>query len=479
MSSPPVPRPWWRQPGPALALLLHALLFAVIFQLHFTDAERLRMATSVPSGAGIGARIGAIIRERGPFGLVVWFFSVHGEIRLYHRYASLALDGIDPRRPADDPDQGRLRLYRDVPVEYQPGAVLVLLSPRVLGRDFDAYRTGFIVWCGVLYMGTVLLGLHLLADGGPIASAQANRALWASAAFLLCFGGVAGARFDHIVPLFCVVGGMVFRRACRLSSPTWFFAFGALAAAGALVKVAPFVLIPAALLWLCAVSARPPWRAGGAVVAGFGVTLLALHVAFYAIWDDGYVRSFTYHLERGVQIESTYAGAIMAGNGFGHAMSVAESHAAYNLETPYTGLVKSIQAPLFLAIAGAIAWRFLALRRLLPLATRDLAVLLLGAVFLLAFILTNKVFSPQYLLWIGPLLVLAYGFRPRLAAAVVVLLVASALTQAIFPRFYKQLRELQGPLILLLNLRNVILVALLAWLGWTLAAQLREGPDPQ
>lgn len=473
MSSPPVPRPWWRQPGPALALLLHALLFTVIFQLHFTDAERHRIATSEPSGAS------AIIRERGPFGLVIWFFSVHGEIRRYHRYASLALDGIDPRQPADAPDQGRLRLYRDVPVEYQPGAVLVLLAPRMLGRDFDAYRTGFIAWCGVLYMGTMLLALHLLADGRPIASAQANRALWASAAFLLCFGGVAAARFDHIVPFFCVVGGIVFRRAARLDSAAWFFAFGALAAAGALVKIAPFVLIPAALLWLCAVSARPPWRAGGAVVTGFGVTVLALHIAFYAIWGDGYLRSFTYHLERGVQIESTYAGAIMAGDGFGHPMSVVESHAAKNLETPYTGLVKAIQAPLFLAVSGAIAWRFLVRYRRLPLTARDLAVLLLGAVFLLAFILTNKVFSPQYLLWIGPLLALAYGVRPRLAPAVVVLLVASALTQAIFPRFYQQLRELQAPLILLLNLRNVILVALLAWLGWTLAAQLRDEPDRQ
>src|SRR5438067_272574 len=353
MASTAVPRAWCRHAGPALALVLHAVIFLGIFQLHFHDGERRRIESSIPGGAGIGAGVEAILRERGPLGLVIWLFDRHGEIRLFHRYASVMLYGIDPGQPADATDQGRLRPYRDVPVEYQPGALLVLLPPFLSGRDFAAYRPGFVV------------------------------------------------------------------------------------------------------------------------------TLLVLNLAFYAIWGDGYVRSFTYHMDRGIQIESTYAGALMAGDGFGQPISVGRSHAAAGLETPYTGLVKSLSGPLFLALVGAIAWRFLALRRALPPAARDLAVLLLGTVLLLAFILTNKVFSPQYLLWLGPLFALAYGFRPRLAPAVLALLLASALTQAIFPVFYRQLKELRAPLIVLLNLRNLILVALLAWLGWTLAKQLGEEPDPQ
>src|SRR5262245_13354650 len=457
--------------------MLHAMLFIGIFQLHFRDGEWRRIANSIPSGAGLGARIEAIVRERGPLGLVIWFFDVHGEIRLYHRYASVALHGIDPRWPADAPDQGRLRLYRDVPVEYQRGALLVLLPPALLGRDFDAYRTGFVVWCGVLYLSTLLLGLHLLADGRPITTVHANRVLWASGAFLLCFGALAAARFDHIVPLLLVAGGLLFQRAMRTGRLLWFIALGALAAEGAGVEVVPVVMMPAALLWLYASARRPPWRAAGAVVAGFAVTALTLHLAFWAMWGEGYLRSFAYHVERGIQIESTYAGVIMAGHGFGEPMSIRESHAAYNIDTPYTNLVMALQGLLFLAVAGAIAWRFVAGRRSLALAARDLAVLLLGTVFLLAFIVTNKVFSPQYLLWVGPLLALAYGFRRRLAPAVLAILVISALTQVIFPRLYKQLRELHPTLIFLLNARNVMLIALLAWLGWTLTRQLGEEPN--
>ena len=178
MASTPVPRAWWRHAGPALALLLHAVIFLGIFQLHFRDGERRRIERSVPSGGGIGAGVEAFLRERGPLGLVIWFFDRHGEIRLFHRYATVTWYGTDPDQPADATDQGRLRPYRDVPVEYQPGALLLLLPPLLLGHDFSAYRTGFVAWCGVLYLGTLLLGLRLLADGRPITAAQANRTLW-------------------------------------------------------------------------------------------------------------------------------------------------------------------------------------------------------------------------------------------------------------------------------------------------------------
>src|SRR2546430_4329151 len=43
---------------PIFALLLHAVIFLGIFQLHFRDGERRRIESSVPSGGGIGARSG-------------------------------------------------------------------------------------------------------------------------------------------------------------------------------------------------------------------------------------------------------------------------------------------------------------------------------------------------------------------------------------------------------------------------------------
>lgn len=99
---------------------------------------------------------------------------------------------------------------------------------------------------------------------------------------------------------------------------------------------------------------------------------------------------------------------------------------------------------------------------------RDFTLVLLTTVLLLAFILTNKVFSPQYLLWLGPLVAVASGAEPRLRPPAFALLLAAALSQAIFPHLYDQLHELRPLPVFLLNLRNFILVAMLAWLLWRL-----------
>jgi hypothetical protein len=77
---------------------------------------------------------------------------------------------------------------------------------------------------------------------------------------------------------------------------------------------------------------------------------------------------------------------------------------------------------------------------------------------LLAFIATNKVFSPQYLIWLLPFAPL---LRPRQAGA---LLAISAITIALFPFDYDRLLAMQPRPVLLLNLRNLLVVVLLIWL---------------
>src|SRR5207249_2134955 len=77
---------------------------------------------------------------------------------------------------------------------------------------------------------------------------------------------------------------------------------------------------------------------------------------------------------------------------------------------------------------------------------------------LLAFIATNKVFSPQYLIWLLPFAPL---LRLRQASA---LLAICALTIVLFPFDYDHLLSMELLPVLLLNLRNLLVVALLVWL---------------
>jgi hypothetical protein len=479
MSITPASRPWWRTPGPLLALVLHGVIFFGLFQLHFKGGEWERMQQKIGASPTTSRWFQVLTEEHGMGGVVIWFFDTHNEIKLYHRYAEVALRGYDPTVPADAPGQGHLIPYRDVAMEYQPGALLFLLPPALFAHDFAGYQTGFVAWCGVLYMSALLLGLSLAGEGRSITAPQANRALWWSVAFLLCFGGVAGARFDHAVALVCVLGCWLFRRADQRNSTAGFVVFGAFVAFGVLVKIVPGVLMPAALLWLLAGQAQPRWRSALTVSGSFGGALLALNLIFYAAWGAGYLRSFTYHLDRGIQLETTYAGVIAAGGGFGHPLSVIKQFGAYELVSALTPTIKLIAFVLLIAGFSAVIARFFQQRVLVEARSRELSLLVLTTLFLLAFILTNKVFSPQYLLWLAPLLAAIYAARADFKWGSGLMLLAAALSQVIFPRFYDQLVELQPSLIAVLNLRNAALIVLFGWLLWRLPKLLKQEPGPQ
>jgi hypothetical protein len=72
-------------------------------------------------------------------------------------------------------------------------------------------------------------------------------------------------------------------------------------------------------------------------------------------------------------------------------------------------------------------------------------------------LLADKVFSPQYLVWLLPV----GALLPR--RATVPLAVTSFLTLLVYPIGYPDLILLRPPLIALLLLRNLLLVALLLW----------------
>lgn len=121
------------------------------------------------------------------------------------------------------------------------------------------------------------------------------------------------------------------------------------------------------------------------------------------------------------------------------------------------------------SLALILAAAFVAFRaehRASPLRQGDLLSACLLAV-LLAVILTNKVFSPQYLVWLLPLAAL----RPWREA--ILLAVAGGLTLTIFLWNWPRLLALDPGVIVLLTVRNLLLVVLLAWLAWRIGSAAR------
>ena len=246
-------------------------------------------------------------------------------------------------------------------------------------------------------------------------------------------------------------------------------AAGAAVALGAGVKLFPVVGLPALLL---PGSARQRLS----VLAGAALAGLALAAATVAaggverLWSP-----FAFQAGRGLHVEAFGALPFLWARHFGAGTweSRLGDCRCYELHGPGVDLAMQLgTATLALGIAGLalLYWRAL---RAGP-AARDAALAArLTVLALLLFIATNKVFSPQYLIWIAaPLAVLALVSEDSLPRADFALLIgACALTQVIFPLNYDTLAHADKSrawVLLVLLARDAALVAL----GARLAARI-------
>ena len=89
----------------------------------------------------------------------------------------------------------------------------------------------------------------------------------------------------------------------------------------------------------------------------------------------------------------------------------------------------------------------------------------LSLALVLGFIVTNKVGSPQYLVWLVPSLVAGLVVRRAVWVAPAVLaLLAAALTQLVYPVLYAGILTPAPLAVIVLTLRNLVLIALFVWI---------------
>lgn len=140
---------------------------------------------------------------------------------------------------------------------------------------------------------------------------------------------------------------------------------------------------------------------------------------------------------------------------------------------PGASLVASLMTPvMFGAIAAIFVLMVIAQRRQADASQ----LLLLGSLALVgAFIVFNKVGSPQYMLWLVPIVAVGVGSSWSVwRVPAMLMLTISLLTTLIFPIFYLPLIDGDLFSLLLLTARNALLIVLLGWsvvvlarLAWT------------
>jgi hypothetical protein len=334
--------------------------------------------------------------------------------------------------------------YRDLHMEYPPGAIPVMMVPRYV--RVISYRTEFIV----LMVAFDALGLWGLAR-----IARRGGTWWGFGAWLVfvpLLGIVSYTRFDMVVAVALVWAVE------RALAGKW-KQVGALLGVGAAVKLVPFALVPLALF------AVPRGKRRGFLLAVFGVIALALAPFAYDL-RSVYTSVWNYHAERGVQAESIWGAGMMVARWFwDYPVTIVGSHRAYDAQAAVAHLLKTISNVVCFAALGFCT--FLASRN--PRSdVAQLSLLMFGALTVLVGL--GSVYSPQYLLWLIGLGAAALALNPRAAApAMAVLGVTVGLAHIEFPMwFWDLLFYDKGGALTVLAVRDVLtvvagLLALWAW----------------
>jgi hypothetical protein len=337
--------------------------------------------------------------------------------------------------------------YRDFSVEYPPGALVAFVVPALLAGDQHDYDAAFAALMIVAVAGVALL---LLISNQALGRSPRDGAV-AVALFLggfLLLGPFTLTRFDLLAA--AVTAAALAALLCgrdRLGAVVLGIAIA--------TKIYPAVLLPL-------VVARA-WRAGGrgagirqcAITVG---TAVAVYLPFFVMAPAGVARSVWQQLGRPLQIESLGAAVLIAlHHAAGMPLGWASGHGSQNLTGAVAGVASAVST-----VAGAVAllavWIVFARGD-----TGDERFVRYGAAAVVAFVAFGKVLSPQFLIWLLPVVVLVAGRRGAVASGL--LLVACALTRLWFPGHYWELvKQFEPRSSWLVLLRDVALVAVFALL---------------
>jgi hypothetical protein len=200
-------------------------------------------------------------------------------------------------------------------------------------------------------------------------------------------------------------------------------------------------------------------------LAAFAVTLGVVVLPFVALAPGGVRFSITRQTGRALQIEALGSSALLVAHAVGgYAAHLRFGSGSWNLVGSLPDALAALQTALQLLAWLLVVWVF-------ARGNRGREQLLVGSAAAVAvWVLFGKVLSPQFLLWLVPLVALCVGRKPAKLAFPVGLVAAIGLTHAVYPNRYDELIRLDSLPIGLLAARNALMVVLAA----ALVARLRR-----
>lgn len=405
------------------------------------------------TGSGVASGVATLERDfsQRPRTLIVAFVLLHvvfllalmpsflagiaiGDLSLYRAWVETSLD---------------TGIWRGLqaPWVYPLGALGPMALADALGPMFFP-----LIW---FLMTTVLNGLSIavLTDFGRKASGYTAAWWWLLVIFILSPVGLF--RLEGIVAPIVIIALVLLARRPVL--------------AGVLLGIATWIKVWPVAVILAVLGASRRWLAVAAGAGAFSLGLIGLAVGL-----GGSATTLTSFVsdqsERGLQLEAPISTPWVWMAALGRPGSyIFQNVSLATREVAGHGATAAAAAmtPLMLIAVAAIFALLVNARRRQTDATD---VLVHGALALTcALVVFNKVGSPQYMLWIAPIVVVGlFHDAQRWRTPSYLVLVIAVLTTLIFPVFYMPLADGNIGAVLLLTVRNALLVVLFGWAVWRL-----------
>jgi hypothetical protein len=352
--------------------------------------------------------------------------------------------------------------YRDFPFEYPPLPLLVMALPRLFASSLAGYRLAYGLLAALMTLAACGLGVLLSRELGP----RAPKDPWRRVALLvLALGPILVSRFDAL-PALLVAAALLLVLRDR------FFVAGLALGAAVMAKLYPLLLL---VPWVAMLWAERRARAAMVLFAGAALAMLVVAAPFLCSSPDAFLQSSFVYGARPFQVEGLVGAATVLVLG---KSVIVGSFGSYNVTSPdWLGRVWPLLLPAAVTACTIAAAR--QARGAPPASTAERAerLLLWTAATLGLVLVTSKVLSPQYLIWLVPLGVTTAG--PTLHRWAIG---AAALTQVFYPILYDLFVEDGSRLVaLIVTCRNAVLMGLaLAMIrAATRLSSPPEAPRPQ
>lgn len=327
-----------------------------------------------------------------------------------------------------------IRVYQEMNGVYPPLATLLFFLINTLPSTF---AEGWILFLGLALLLT-LFYTHKYLDEKNTYAVPAIAIL---SIFLLGFQ-ITMARYDVLILLLMFLTWKAFEKKRFRDSAIFLTVAGGL-------KLLPIIVL--SILWK-----STPKKNRDAILHGFLIGLGITIILPFALLGEGFVEQniqtlLSEHAGRGVQIESVWSGLHMLGQNLIGEKSIISVEA---LAWDNAQLGREVQLlAIFLLFAGLIQ----IFTRTKPKSFEKNFFMMI--VWMLA---VSPVLSPQYLVWVLPLILLWALDQKHARNIIICIVVIGAATQWIFPLHYREF-VLQTSILntMILNMRNIALFVLI------------------